>query len=506
MFSKPKIDHLVHPRGEKSPRRVAAPLSLVVALGLVFTGVPSAAFADEAPADGTSTTDNSTPTSAPTEPPAEATAETPPETPPADEPPPAETPGPTPTDPPTEPPVEPTPTPTPTPTDPPVDPTEPPVEPTDPPAEPTEPPVVPTEPPVVAPPADPAPVTAPAPRGSTTPTTRPAIVQEAAAIAAARSTLAAAKTAWDDAKRANATLQEQYNSADARADHLHSLAADAVVEADASKRIVGSLARTLAQQSNGTATVDALFDNQAADDLLSQLGTLDQLSQLTGDVASVRDKADADQARAEALLAQEQDAIAVVNGIPLEQSRVEMEAAKAVYDAAADRLAELQAASAAAESVTPISNLLNADTGQLSDQGWANPVAGGSISDGFGPRPNQPVAGVNPFHYATDIAAPCGSAIYAATGGVVEAAAPSGSYGNWVLIDHGAGVETGYAHIADGATLVSVGDAVAAGQVIAGVGSTGASTGCHLHFEVRIDGTRVDAEPFMAQRGVVLGG
>ncbi|MDY7557992.1 M23 family metallopeptidase [Cryobacterium sp. 10C3] len=56
-----------------------------------------------------------------------------------------------------------------------------------------------------------------------------------------------------------------------------------------------------------------------------------------------------------------------------------------------------------------------------------------------------------------------------------------------------------------GKTLVSVGEHVVAGQVIAGVGSTGASTGCHLHFEVRIDGTAVDAVPFLALRGVNLG-
>ena len=72
-------------------------------------------------------------------------------------------------------------------------------------------------------------------------------------------------------------------------------------------------------------------------------------------------------------------------------------------------------------------------------------------------------------------------------------------------MNNGDGIETGYGHIADGQTRVAIGDLVAAGQVIAGVGSTGASTGCHLHFEVHIDGVRVNPQPFMEQRGVALG-
>lgn len=142
------------------------------------------------------------------------------------------------------------------------------------------------------------------------------------------------------------------------------------------------------------------------------------------------------------------------------------------------------------------------DGGQLSDQGWALPV-GGWISDSFGPRPNKPVAGVGAFHYGTDIAAGCGVPVYAATSGTVVYADWLGSYGKWVLIDHGNGVMTGYAH--NSALLVSNGDTVAAGQNIAEIGTTGASSGCHLHFETRIDGSRIDPEPFMQARGIQIG-
>ena len=140
--------------------------------------------------------------------------------------------------------------------------------------------------------------------------------------------------------------------------------------------------------------------------------------------------------------------------------------------------------------------------GQLSDQGWALPVLG-RISSPFGSRPNKPVGGVGDFHNGTDIAAPCGQPVFAATGGRVVESGNQGSYGNWVLIDHGNGIETGYAH--NSQLLVDPGQLVVAGEIIALVGSTGASSGCHVHFEARVDGDYVNAKPFMNARGVSLG-
>jgi murein DD-endopeptidase MepM/ murein hydrolase activator NlpD len=180
-----------------------------------------------------------------------------------------------------------------------------------------------------------------------------------------------------------------------------------------------------------------------------------------------------------------------------------MSVAKTAFDQASAQLNAAQfSAPAGLLQIAPLPVV--ADTGQLTSQGWAAPAIG-TITDLFGPRPSLPLPGVGAFHYGTDIGAACNAGIYAATSGVVVAAGPLGTYGNWILIDHGAGIQTGYAHVADGETLVSVGESVIAGQVIAGVGSTGASTGCHLHFEVRINGNRVDARPFMAERGIDLG-
>jgi murein DD-endopeptidase MepM/ murein hydrolase activator NlpD len=144
------------------------------------------------------------------------------------------------------------------------------------------------------------------------------------------------------------------------------------------------------------------------------------------------------------------------------------------------------------------------DTGQLRGQPWVLP-APGPITSPYGPRPDHPVEGTRDFHAGTDIGAACGTPIHAATEGTVVQAERDGTYGNWILVEHGDGIQTGYAHIVNGGIEVAVGQNVTAGQEIARVGATGAATGCHLHFEVRIGGKAVDAVPFMAKRGVTLG-
>lgn len=145
----------------------------------------------------------------------------------------------------------------------------------------------------------------------------------------------------------------------------------------------------------------------------------------------------------------------------------------------------------------------NLDVGEISDTGWVKPVSG-PITDNFGPR-IAPTAGASTYHQGTDIGASCGQKIYAATGGTVVYAGWNGSYGNFVLIDHGGGVQTAYGHIVDGGILVGFGQHVDIGQNIALVGTTGASTGCHLHLEVRINGGAIDAVPFFSGQGISLG-
>lgn len=110
------------------------------------------------------------------------------------------------------------------------------------------------------------------------------------------------------------------------------------------------------------------------------------------------------------------------------------------------------------------------------------------ISDEYGNR-MHPILGVEQFHNGVDLAAPNGSPILAAYDGEVVAAAYSGSMGNYIMIDHGDSLYTIYMHAS--ALYVSKGDLVAKGQKIAAVGSTGRSTGPHLHFSVRKNGSYV---------------
>lgn len=110
------------------------------------------------------------------------------------------------------------------------------------------------------------------------------------------------------------------------------------------------------------------------------------------------------------------------------------------------------------------------------------------ISDEYGNR-IHPILGTQQFHNGVDMSAPSGTAILAAYDGDVIAAAYSGSMGNYIMIDHGSGLYTIYMHCS--ALYVSKGQTVTKGQNIAAVGSTGRSTGPHLHFSVRLNGSYV---------------
>lgn len=110
------------------------------------------------------------------------------------------------------------------------------------------------------------------------------------------------------------------------------------------------------------------------------------------------------------------------------------------------------------------------------------------ISDEYGNR-IHPILGTQQFHNGVDLAAPSGTPILAAYDGDVIAATYSGSMGNYIMIDHGSGLYTIYMHCS--ALYVSKGQTVTKGQNIAAVGSTGRSTGPHLHFSVRLNGSYV---------------
>lgn len=116
------------------------------------------------------------------------------------------------------------------------------------------------------------------------------------------------------------------------------------------------------------------------------------------------------------------------------------------------------------------------------------------ISSKYGMR-THPITGVYKLHTGVDIGAPLGANFIAANDGIVTKAGYNGAYGNMVIIDHGGGVSTLYAHGSE--ILVQVGQTVKRGDAILKVGSTGYSTGPHAHFEVRLNGVVTDPMPYI---------
>ncbi|TWH51602.1 Membrane proteins related to metalloendopeptidases [Sporomusa sp. KB1] len=118
----------------------------------------------------------------------------------------------------------------------------------------------------------------------------------------------------------------------------------------------------------------------------------------------------------------------------------------------------------------------------------------GDVTSGFGWR-SSPWGGGSELHPGMDIANSIGTPIFATADGVVVQSGWSGGYGNIVQIDHGNGIETIYGH--NSSVLVNAGQSVKKGQIISYMGSTGRSTGPHVHYEVRVNGNAVDPIRFM---------
>ena len=122
------------------------------------------------------------------------------------------------------------------------------------------------------------------------------------------------------------------------------------------------------------------------------------------------------------------------------------------------------------------------------------PVEKLQFTSNFGIR-SDPFRGTAAMHAGVDIPGPVGTPIYATADGIVDHAGWQGGYGNLVEINHGKGIATRYGHLSK--VLVADGARVTRGQLIALMGSTGRSTGSHLHYEVRMDGHAVNPVPFL---------
>jgi murein DD-endopeptidase MepM/ murein hydrolase activator NlpD len=145
--------------------------------------------------------------------------------------------------------------------------------------------------------------------------------------------------------------------------------------------------------------------------------------------------------------------------------------------------------------------VMGAGARAINPSGTAVMPADGPMTSPFGSRTN-PVTGASEVHDGLDIGAPCGAPVRAAWSGTVRYAAVMSGFGNRMEIDHGnqpnAAPVSAYNHMSDaGVGMVHVGDQVQAGQVIGLVGTTGLSTGCHLHFSTFVGGQAVDPRPFI---------
>lgn len=131
------------------------------------------------------------------------------------------------------------------------------------------------------------------------------------------------------------------------------------------------------------------------------------------------------------------------------------------------------------------------------------PIDGARISSNFGNR-RHPILGYTRLHAGTDFAAPTGTPIYAAGDGTVEMARRNGGYGNYIRLRHANGYQTAYAHLHGFARGIREGRRVRQGQVIGYVGTTGQSTGPHLHYEVIVNGKKVNPMTIRVPTGRTL--
>ena len=133
------------------------------------------------------------------------------------------------------------------------------------------------------------------------------------------------------------------------------------------------------------------------------------------------------------------------------------------------------------------------------------PVSEGNVTSGFGGR-NHPILGFTKMHTGVDWASASGTPIFASGNGVIEKIGPEGGYGKYIRIRHANGWETAYGHMSAFARGLEQGKKVRQGQVIGYVGSTGLSTGAHLHYEIIVNGRFVDPMRIKLPRGRVLEG
>lgn len=345
-----------------------------------------------------------------------------------------------------------------------------------------------------------------------------------ALVAQIQAQLAQLKSAADAAQKdaqvkgdAYAKAQEAYDAQDYKTQQLQGQADAAQKDAEAARLKAARLASQLARTGGGVDTTAQLLSHQGAagqqlyrlqaySQLLKQSqGIYDRALQLEKSAQSLTDQANVQKKILDDLQKKAQAAFAVAQNAATQ--------AAAAVDAQTQHAAQLQAqltvltekraATQADYEKGLVAQWGAGAAGRVSSSGWADP-SNGVLLDHFGLR-FHPIYHVWKLHSGQDIAEACGLPIYAAHAGTVIYAGWYSDLGNFVEIDHGDGVITGYGHIEPGGIGVRVGQHVGPGQNIARIGMTGGATGCHLHFMVYVNGSLTDPVPFMRARGVTLG-
>lgn len=337
--------------------------------------------------------------------------------------------------------------------------------------------------------------------------------QAAKDLKAAQSQLPAARKALEVAAAAEAAARSEYQTAQSNADIAFAAFKEALIrvtskEAEIStlQKKVDQFARTVYQQGQ-TTQLGIILNSTSPTDLTLRLEAIRAITQANAqslaELVAAKEQlaieaADAEEKRIEAdrLEALAADALAKADAAADAAAKAKAKVDELIaQEAAALRLAEDDKARVKRQydelraeqlRVAGISKTVSKGSGDPQATGplsW--PLPGRSAGGGVGWRVH-PVYKYKSCHTGVDIAAPTGTPIKAAGSGVVIAARWSNAYGNMMLIDHGGGLVTMYAHLTSFA--VGNGAGVGSGQVIGYVGSTGWSTGPHLHFEVHVNG------------------
>lgn len=353
----------------------------------------------------------------------------------------------------------------------------------------------------------------------------PLMSQISAQLAALQAQLDAAKAAATQAGADYDAAKQQATERRNDVDSLEQQITEAEGRADASGEAMSTMALYLRNRSGGLdPQLVTFFGANGSSDYLDRATTLNRFSdntdalvaQAEADAAALEQlKADAEVALADAealeaaAQAKRDAAVAAQQALESQQTAALQASAQldgmlgVLQDGRTPTQGDLSAILAAQQAAyqAGLDALAAAGVANPNGLGAVAPLSGMSLTDVYGPRPNLGKG----FHDGIDLVAAggtMGAPIYAVMGGVVTYAGPMGTLGNVVVIDLGNGTTNMYAHIQDGGIGVKLGQQITAGQPIALAGSTGLSTGAHLHFQVEVGGRSIDPLPWLAALGI----